>query len=71
MQELIERLQEKTGITDEQAQKVIEAVKEFVKEKFPMLEGAVESIFNEGSTKPAGGDDLLGGLENKLGGFFS
>lgn len=70
MQELIQRLQEKTGITDEQAQKVIEAVKEFVKEKFPMLEGAVDSIFSEGA-KPAGGDDVLGGLESKLGGFFS
>jgi hypothetical protein len=71
MQELIQRLREKTGITDEQAQKVIEAVKEFVKEKFPMLEGAVESIFNEGSAKAAGGEDLLGGMESKLGGFFS
>ena len=69
MQELIDRLKEKTGITDEQAQQVIEAVKEFVKEKFPMLEGAVESIFNQGAGT-GGGEDLLGGMENKLGGFF-
>lgn len=68
MQELIERLQEKAGITEEQAQKVIESVKDFVKEKFPMLEGAVENIFNQGEKK---GEDLLGGLENKLGGFFN
>jgi hypothetical protein len=68
MQELIERLQEKAGITEEQAQKVIESVKDFVKEKFPMLEGAVESIFNQAEKK---GEDLLGGLENKLGGFFN
>ena len=51
MQELIERLQEKAGITEEQAQKVIESVKDFVKEKFPMLEGAVENIFNQGEKK--------------------
>ena len=67
MQQLIDRLQEKAGITTEQAQHVIEAVKDFVKEKFPMLEGAVESIFSEASSK---GEDLLGGLESKLGGFF-
>ncbi len=64
MQELIERLQEKAGITPEQAQHVIEAVKDFVKEKFPMLEGAVESIFTEGTSKA---QDFLGGLESKLG----
>jgi hypothetical protein len=68
MQELIDRLTAKAGITPEQAQQAIEAVKEFVKEKFPMLEGAVESIFTAGSSQ--GGEDLLGGLESKLGGFF-
>jgi nucleoid DNA-binding protein len=47
MQELIDRLQSTAGITEEQAQKVIEAVKDFVKEKFPMLEGAVDNIFGQ------------------------
>ena len=68
MQELIDRLTEKAGITPEQAQHVIETVKDFVKEKFPMLEGAVESIFSQGTSQ--GGEDMLGGLESKLGGFF-
>ena len=45
MQELIDRLVQQAGITPEQAQAVIEAVKDFVKEKFPMLEGAVDSVF--------------------------
>ena len=35
MQELIDQLKEKAGLTDEQAIKSIEAIKDFVKEKFP------------------------------------
>lgn len=67
MQELIDRLTEKAGITVEQAQHALEVVKDFVKEKFPMLEGAVESIFNEGKSK---GEDLLDGLKKKMDDLF-
>lgn len=45
MQELIDRLKETAGITDEQAAKALEAIKDFVKEKFPMLGGAVDNMF--------------------------
>lgn len=45
MLELIERLKNEAGLNDEQAQKVIETIKTFVVEKFPMLEGAVNNIF--------------------------
>ncbi|HEU4575471.1 MAG TPA: hypothetical protein VFS36_10755 [Chitinophagaceae bacterium] len=45
MQELIDRLKNEAGLTDEQAKKAIEAIKNFVVEKFPMLEGAVGSLF--------------------------
>ncbi len=45
MQELINRLTEKAGVTTEQASKSIEAIKEFVKEKFPMMAGAVDNLF--------------------------
>lgn len=45
MQELITRLTEKAGISAEQASKTIDTIKEFVKEKFPMLEGAVDNMF--------------------------
>jgi hypothetical protein len=45
MQELITRLTEKTGISAEQATKTIDTIKEFVKEKFPMLGGAVDNMF--------------------------
>jgi len=49
MQELIERLTSKAGISADQATKSIDTIKEFVKEKFPMLSGAVDNMF---STQP-------------------
>lgn len=43
--ELTERLKSQAGLTDEQAQKVLETIKGFVVEKYPMLQGAVSNIF--------------------------
>lgn len=45
MQELIERLKTEAGLTEEQAKKAIQSIKNFVIEKFPMLEGAVNNVF--------------------------
>ena len=47
MQELIDQLTAKAGISSEQATKCIETIKDFVKEKFPMLGGAVDKMFGE------------------------
>ncbi len=49
MNELVEKLKAETGITDEQATKVLEAIKNYVVEKFPMLEGAVGNLFGGNS----------------------
>ena len=53
MQELINRLIEKANITEEQAKHAVNTIKDFVKEKFPMLEGAVENMF---ASKPENND---------------
>lgn len=45
MQELIEKLKAEAGLTEEQAKKAITTIKEYVVDKFPMLEGAVSSLF--------------------------
>jgi nucleoid DNA-binding protein len=45
MDELIEKLKSEAGLTEEQAKKAIETVKNFVVDKFPMLEGAVGGLF--------------------------
>ena len=45
MQELIDKLKTEVGLTDDQAKKAIETIKNFVVDKFPMLEGAIGNLF--------------------------
>ncbi|MBN9296851.1 MAG: hypothetical protein J0I41_07555 [Filimonas sp.] len=49
MNELIERLVNEAGLTPEQAAKAVETIASFVKDKFPMLGGAVDQIFKGNS----------------------
>ena len=43
--ELTERIKTEVGLTEEQANNVLETIKNFVVEKYPMLQGAVGSMF--------------------------
>lgn len=43
--ELLERLKTDVNLTDEQAHRVLDTMKAFVVEKYPMLSGAVNSMF--------------------------
>jgi hypothetical protein len=45
--ELVEQLKSKVGLNDDQANKVIETIKDFVVDKYPMLAGAVNNIFGD------------------------
>ncbi|HNP53240.1 MAG TPA: hypothetical protein PKK69_01430 [Ferruginibacter sp.] len=56
MQELINRLTEKAGLSADQASKAIDTVKDFIKEKFPMVAGAVDNVF---SNQPAAGAEKV------------
>lgn len=47
MQELIDKLKAEAGLTEEQAKQAINTIKNYVVEKFPMLEGAVNNIFGD------------------------
>ena len=49
MNDLIERLTKEAGLTPDQAKNAVETIARFVKEKFPMLGGAVDNIFSAGS----------------------
>lgn len=46
MNDLIEKLKTDAGLTEEQAQKSLEVIMNFVKEKFPMFGGAVNNLFD-------------------------
>lgn len=52
MNDLIQRLMAE-GLSEQQATKAIEVIKNFTKEKFPMFAGAIDELFG----KYAKGDD--------------
>ena len=56
MKELIDRLMA-IGLTEQQALKAIEAIKNFAKDKFPVFAGAIEKMFDK--HKPKAEDDFL------------
>lgn len=45
MTELINKLIGEAGLSSEQASKTLDVIKSFVKDKFPMLSGAVDNVF--------------------------
>lgn len=50
MQDLIDRLKA-AGLTEDQAYKAIEVIKDFSKEKFPIFAGAIDKLFDKYNTK--------------------
>lgn len=49
MEELIQKLQSEHGLSAEQSQGILNTITNFVKEKFPMVGGAIDNIFKPGS----------------------
>lgn len=47
MQELIDKLKSEAGLSEEQAAKAIQSIKNYIVDKFPMLEGAVNNLFGK------------------------
>jgi len=56
MQELITRLMA-AGLTEQQAYKAVEIVKDFAAEKFPLFSGAINKVFDKYGPKEE--DDFL------------
>ncbi len=57
MQELIQRLMQQAGLTEAQAIRAIEIVKDYAKQKFPVFSGAIDRLFEKYAPKPE--DDFL------------
>ena len=64
MEELIKRVSDRAGITEEQARTAVETVAEFLKEKVPAPYSSYIDSFM------SGGGGGKGGLGNILGGMF-
>ncbi|HEX4611422.1 MAG TPA: hypothetical protein VH092_24725 [Urbifossiella sp.] len=63
MDELIQQVAGRAGISPEQAKKAVESVAEFLKARVPALGGQIDALMQ-------GGGNPLGGLGDKLGGLF-
>lgn len=55
MEELLTRLMAE-GLTEEQAYKAIEVIKNFTKEKFPIFSGAIDKLFDKYAPKTTDDD---------------
>jgi hypothetical protein len=55
MEELIQKLQNVHGLTPEQSYGILNTITGYIKEKFPMVAGAVDNLFQSGTTPSAPG----------------
>ena len=53
MEELIQRLQSVHGLSAEQSHGILNTITTFIKEKFPMVSGAIDNLFPTGATSSA------------------
>lgn len=51
MKELISSISANTGISPDKASEVLQTVSEFIKEKYPLLAGTVDSVLEGGDRK--------------------
>lgn len=50
MDRLIQRLKSAHGLSEEESYKILNTIAEYLKEKFPMIEGAIDNLFQSGTT---------------------
>ena len=55
MDELIQKLQENHGLTSDQSHGILNTITGYIKEKFPMVGGAIDNLFQSGTTPSAPG----------------
>ncbi|HEX2640523.1 MAG TPA: hypothetical protein VHL50_08130 [Pyrinomonadaceae bacterium] len=70
MEELVRRVSEKAGISEEQARSAVQTVADFLKERVPApYSGYIDSFMSGGEGQSGGGfGDLAGGLGGMFGG---
>lgn len=55
MEELIQKLQNIHGLSAEQSHGILNTITGYIKEKFPMVSGAIDNLFQSGTTPSARG----------------
>ena len=71
VQDLINQIVEKTGVSADKAQQVLGVGANFVKQKFPAVGGQIDSVLGTGGGGQSGGSEgasnLMGDIGGKLG----
>jgi hypothetical protein len=71
LDELVNRVAERTGLSEEQARTAAETVIGFLKERLPApVAGALDGAVQDGETGSSGMMDQAGGMLGNLGGMF-
>ena len=70
MEELLQKLQSIHGLSAEQAQGVLGTIIGYIKEKFPMVAGAIDNFFPQGTAPAAGASATAGEATQGSGGFL-
>jgi len=53
MDQLIQKLKSAHGLSEEESHKILHTIADYLKEKFPMVGGAIDNLFQSGTT-PSG-----------------
>jgi hypothetical protein len=64
MEEVVNRVADRAGISRDQAQKAVETVSNFIKEKAPAIGSQLDNLMK------GGGSSSFGDLANKVGGMM-
>ncbi len=70
MEELLQKLQNIHGLSAEQAHGILNTITGYIKEKFPMVGGAIDNLFPSGTTPAAPADATATNAPQSGGGFF-
>jgi hypothetical protein len=71
MQELINQVTQRTGISEDQARQAVETVLGFLKDKLPApIAGQLDNVVSGGSGEGTSGGGGLSDLAGSVGGFF-
>ena len=72
MQELIDKLKNVHGLSTEQSHGILNTITSFIKEKFPMVGGAIDNLLpdDKSSKTPAGDAGSTDGPTTKGGSFL-
>jgi hypothetical protein len=50
MDQLIQKLKSAHGLSEEESSKILRTIADYLKEKFPMVGGAIDNLFQSGNT---------------------